>query len=199
MKRKTDALVLITAVSITYNSQVNAENECKVQYRHVFKNLETKTVMLNAGETKDLSLVTSVKWVKNRKEWPVSIFITNKGVGAKNKWVDLPHVNNIDPPYGVYPNGVTLYKIRCEESGPGSTQLLQGQVTTIPASVAIRPLTSAEKQIAKSVYGNTINYSQVKVTNTVGFQSKPWTTNRKSAAEHRSRHDHRAPRMKHAG
>jgi hypothetical protein len=86
-------------------------------------------------------------------------------------------MNNIDPPYGEYPNGVTLYKVKCEEMAPGGTQLLGGQLTTLPASPAIRPLTPAERNIAKSVYGNTINFNLVKVTNTVGLQSRPWTTN----------------------
>ena len=41
----------------------------------------------------------------------------------------------------------------------------------------IRALSRSEKNLAKSVFGNTINYDMVKVTNTVGGGGRPWTTN----------------------
>jgi hypothetical protein len=177
MNRKANLSILILCASMACTSQLYAANECKIQYRYTYKQVETSTLILNAGQQKDLNGVTSVKWVKNKEEWPTSIYVNNKGPGPKYKWVDLPHMNNVDPPYGVYPNGVTLYKVRCEETAPGGTQLAGGQLTTLTLSPAIRSLTSAERNIAKSVYGNTINFNQVKVTNTVGLQSRPWTTN----------------------
>lgn len=177
MKRSTNLCILMLSASMAYSGQLYAANECKVQYRYTYKQVETETLVLNAGQQKDLNGVTSVKWVKNKKEWPASIYVNNKGAGPKYKWVDLPHMNNVDPPYGDYPNGVTLYKVKCEGTAPGGTQLVGGQLTTLPASPAIRSLTPAERNIVKSVYGNTINFNQVKVTNTVGLQSRPWTTN----------------------
>ena len=50
-------------------------------------------------------------------------------------------------------------------------------VTTLPTVPKVRGLFNAEVNLAKSVFGNTINYALVKVTNTVGFGSRPWTTN----------------------
>jgi hypothetical protein len=41
----------------------------------------------------------------------------------------------------------------------------------------IRALSRSEKNVAKSVFGNTINYDMVKVTNTLGGGGRPWTTN----------------------
>ncbi|MEJ2467208.1 MAG: hypothetical protein P8045_16215 [Candidatus Thiodiazotropha sp.] len=176
MNRNVNLYILIFGASMACSSQLYAANECKVQYRYTYKQVETKTLILNAGEEKYLNEVSSVKWVRNKKEWPVSIYVNNKGLGPKYKWVNLPHMDNVDPPYGDYPNGVTLYRVKCEGTAPGSTQVIGGQLTTVPLSPAIRSLTAAERNIAKSVYGKTINLSHVRVTNTVGFQSRPWTT-----------------------
>ena len=41
----------------------------------------------------------------------------------------------------------------------------------------IRSLSTSEKNLAKSVFGNTINYDMVKVTDTLGSGARPWTTN----------------------
>lgn len=168
---------IIAIAALAYSNLLYAANECQVQYRYTYKTVETRSITFNAGEQKDLSGVTSVQWVKNQKEWPASVYITNKGVGSQNKWVDLPHVNNVDPPVGQYPKGVTLYKVRCDAAAPGNVQVVQGQVTTLPASPAVRSLTAAERNLARLVYGSTINFDLVKVTNTVGLQSRPWTTN----------------------
>jgi hypothetical protein len=45
-----------------------------------------------------------------------------------------------------------------------------------PKAPKIRSLSTSEKNLAKSVYGNTINYN-VKVTDTLGSGGRPWTTN----------------------
>ena len=177
MLRGKYAALFMAIAAIAFSNQLFAANECQVQYRYTYKSVETRSVSVNAGESKDLSGVTSVQWVKNKKEWPASIYVTNKGPGSANKWVDLPHMNNVDPPVGQYPKGVTLYKVRCDAAAPGSVQVMQGQVTTLPLSPALRSLTAAERNLARLVYANTINFDTVKVTNTVGLQSRPWTTN----------------------
>lgn len=41
----------------------------------------------------------------------------------------------------------------------------------------VRSLTSAERAIINSVFGNSVNASQVRVTDTVGSSGRPWTTN----------------------
>ena len=41
----------------------------------------------------------------------------------------------------------------------------------------IRALSRSEKNLARSVFRNTINYDMVKVTNTLGAGGRPWTTN----------------------
>lgn len=41
----------------------------------------------------------------------------------------------------------------------------------------IRILTAAEIALAKSVFQNTINYSMVRITDTLGSGGRPWTTN----------------------
>lgn len=41
----------------------------------------------------------------------------------------------------------------------------------------VRTLTPAEIAVAKSVFQNTLNYSTVRVTDTLGLGGKPWTTN----------------------
>ncbi len=41
----------------------------------------------------------------------------------------------------------------------------------------IRSLSTAEKNLAKSVFQNTINYDMVRITNTLGAGGRPWTTN----------------------
>ena len=41
----------------------------------------------------------------------------------------------------------------------------------------IRSLSTREKNLAKSVFRNTINYDMVKITNTLGAGERPWTTN----------------------
>lgn len=41
----------------------------------------------------------------------------------------------------------------------------------------VRTLTPAEIAVAKSVFQNTLNYSMVRVTDTLGLGGKPWTTN----------------------
>ena len=40
-----------------------------------------------------------------------------------------------------------------------------------------RSLTTREKKLARSVFGNTINYDMVRITNTLGAGGRPWTTN----------------------
>ena len=45
------------------------------------------------------------------------------------------------------------------------------------AGYSIRPLTGAEKKVASSVFGRSINLNTVKVTNTLGLAGRPWTTN----------------------
>ena len=45
------------------------------------------------------------------------------------------------------------------------------------AGYSIRPLTGAEKKVASSVFGRSINLNTVKVTNTLGLDGRPWTTN----------------------
>ncbi|GAB4360330.1 MAG: hypothetical protein Kow006_30080 [Gammaproteobacteria bacterium] len=181
---KISGITSLLLVTVFLSNFAHAANECKVQYRYKFKSTINKTLNLNAGQTKSLQQVTSVEWVKNLKNWEASIYITNKGPGASKKWVSLPGQNSIDPPIGKYPAGVTLYKVKCKASGnssagtqkPGSSMQL-GDVTTIPTKPSIRPLSSAEKNIAKSVFGNSLNLNMVRVTNTLGLQSRPWTTN----------------------
>ena len=46
-----------------------------------------------------------------------------------------------------------------------------------PKVPKIRSLSTAEKNLAKSVFQNTINYDLVKVTDTLGAGGRPWTTN----------------------
>jgi hypothetical protein len=46
-----------------------------------------------------------------------------------------------------------------------------------PPAPKIRALSSSEKNLAKSVFGNTINYDMVKITDTLGAGARPWTTN----------------------
>lgn len=41
----------------------------------------------------------------------------------------------------------------------------------------VRTLLPAEIALAKSVFQNTINYSTVRITNTLGLGGRPWTTN----------------------
>ncbi len=49
-------------------------------------------------------------------------------------------------------------------------------IATIPATPMIRSLTAAEKAIVRSVFKNSINFSSIQVTNTVGFQNGNWVT-----------------------
>jgi len=46
-----------------------------------------------------------------------------------------------------------------------------------PKVPKIRSLSTAEKNLAKSVFQNTINYDMVKITDTLGAGGRPWTTN----------------------
>lgn len=46
-----------------------------------------------------------------------------------------------------------------------------------PPAPKIRSLSTAEKNLARSVFQNTINYDMVKITNTLGSGGRPWTTN----------------------
>ncbi len=46
-----------------------------------------------------------------------------------------------------------------------------------PPAPKIRSLSTAEKNLAKSVFQNTINYDMVKITDTLGSGGRPWTTN----------------------
>ena len=46
-----------------------------------------------------------------------------------------------------------------------------------PKAPKIRSLSTAEKNLAKSVFQNTINYDMVKITDTLGAGGRPWTTN----------------------
>jgi hypothetical protein len=41
----------------------------------------------------------------------------------------------------------------------------------------MRSLSAKEKNLARSVFRNTINYDRVKITNTLGAGGRPWTTN----------------------
>jgi len=41
----------------------------------------------------------------------------------------------------------------------------------------IRSLSTREKNLARSVFRNTINYNMVRITNTLGAGGRPWTTN----------------------
>jgi hypothetical protein len=47
----------------------------------------------------------------------------------------------------------------------------------LPKAPKIRSLSTSEKNLAKSVFGNTINYDLVKITDTLGSGARPWTTN----------------------
>ncbi|MCA9458556.1 MAG: hypothetical protein KC587_17950, partial [Nitrospira sp.] len=46
-----------------------------------------------------------------------------------------------------------------------------------PKVPKIRSLSTAEKNLAKSVFQSTINYDMVKITDTLGAGARPWTTN----------------------
>ena len=46
-----------------------------------------------------------------------------------------------------------------------------------PKLPKIRSLSTSEKNLAKSVFQNTINYDMVKITDTLGSGGRPWTTN----------------------
>jgi hypothetical protein len=46
-----------------------------------------------------------------------------------------------------------------------------------PKAPKIRSLSTSEKNLAKSVFQNTINYDLVKITDTLGSGARPWTTN----------------------
>lgn len=46
-----------------------------------------------------------------------------------------------------------------------------------PPAPKIRSLSTSEKNLAKLVFQNTINYDLVKVTDTLGAGGRPWTTN----------------------
>ena len=46
-----------------------------------------------------------------------------------------------------------------------------------PKAPKIRSLSTTEKNLAKSVFQNTINYDMVKITDTLGAGGRPWSTN----------------------
>ncbi|MGB0910062.1 MAG: hypothetical protein ACPGYT_06840 [Nitrospirales bacterium] len=172
-----------------------AANECKAKYG--YGQNKTSTVHMNAGQTKTVNK-NNVAWVQNKKAREIKIKVTKMvpkfpfGFKASGtKWVALSNNGNIDPPtapHAPYPSGVKLYKISCKpnSSSSGGTSPTQsgriivgseGAITTLPSIPKIRPLQPAEIAIAKSVYGNSINLNMVKVTNTIGFGSRAWTTN----------------------
>ena len=47
----------------------------------------------------------------------------------------------------------------------------------LPRYRKVRSLSTVEKNLAKSVFQNTINYDMVKITDTLGAGARPWTTN----------------------
>ena len=51
------------------------------------------------------------------------------------------------------------------------------QLSPPPQMPKIRSLSTNEKNLAKSVFQNTINYDLVKITDTLGGGGRPWTTN----------------------
>jgi len=182
------ALIIATLCT----SPVYAANECRAKYG--YGQNSTTTVNINAGQTKTINK-NNVTWVQNKKSREIKVKVTKMvpkvpfGFKASGtKWVTLSSSGNIDPPLAPlmpYPSGVKLYKITCKansSSGGGTTggssgSINLGQIATIPLNPQIRALQPQELAIAKSVYGRSINFSMVKVTNTVGLQNRPWTTN----------------------
>ncbi len=191
------ALGSVLSIIALCTSPVYAANECQAKYG--YGQNKTTTVHINAGQTKSINK-SQVSWVQNKKAREIKIKVTKMvpklpfGFHASGqKWVPLSLYGNIDPPtapLAPYPSGVTLYKIHCKANSPSSGgttsggnssgqsgSITIGGMTTLPAIPQIRPLQPAEIAIAKSVYGNSINLNMVKVTNTVGFGSRAWTTN----------------------
>ena len=64
-------------------------------------------------------------------------------------------------------------QVTCTTSG---FEHVQPTPTPVPLP-QIRQLTSAEISLINSVFGRTVNTSQVRVTDTVGASGRPWTTN----------------------
>ncbi len=60
------------------------------------------------------------------------------------------------------------------ESGPALADDQGIETRGVPK---VRTLTPDEIALAKSVFQNTLNYSMVRVTNTLGLGARPWTTN----------------------
>ena len=185
--------ILCSALTIAAmcTTPVYAANECRAKYGYGQNN--TRTVNINAGQTKTINK-NNVTWVQNKKSREIKVRVTKMvpklpfGFKASGtKWVTLSNAGNIDPPLAPltpYPSGVKLYKIKCKANsssggttGGSSGSINLGNLATIPLNPQIRSLQPQELAIAKAVYGKSINFSLVKVTNTVGLQKRPWTTN----------------------
>lgn len=118
MKRFTSAqpscLVMTVAMALASAIPVSswAANECAVEFK---SGNQTLTKYASAGQTFTYSpAVSDLSWVRNVKNRPVDVQITNlTPVGANPKWVTLPTLNARDPLSGSYSGSVKLYKVRC--------------------------------------------------------------------------------------
>ena len=76
--------------------------------------------------------------------------------------------------------GNTTYECTATGFQPetSGTTIGGGVVTTVPnTGPKTRRLNSSEQRIARQVFGRSLNLGQVRITNTLGAQSRPWTTN----------------------
>lgn len=119
------AALALTMVAMSA-SAVQAANECRVQYSYKTSggSTKTKTTNLNAGQTRTYNK-NRMRYIKNRKNAPVRIKITNvigvATVGTKN--ITLPVNNTRDPASGSYASNpkTKMYTIKCLASASSAS------------------------------------------------------------------------------
>ncbi len=191
MKTRMQYVALICLVSfLAISKSALAANECKFLYSWNSGNTFTGTYKnqsaikyLNYGQKTTLNK-NRMNYVKNMKSTSIKLTLTNVTVSpftltgmARN-----PGAGNY---VGTSPT--KLVSVECLNAAPGSGggsnagnssgSINLGGLTTVPLSPQLpRPLTSAEKSLVRSVFGSSITFSNVKITNTVGLNSGYWVS-----------------------
>lgn len=89
-------------------------NECEVLYSYTTSSgsTQSQTINLDAGEAMAISQ-SQIRYVKNKKSYPIRVEVTNLWPPYGNKWVSLDADEQQDPPSGTYGADVTLYNVEC--------------------------------------------------------------------------------------
>lgn len=112
--QKLSLLLVLLVLSATTNAK---DCELEIDYRKSANSSSaSKSVTgVNKGDTKAITR-NNLRYLKNRKSHPVEAQISKNPGSSQKRWITLYAKNQKHPTTGYFPQGMSLYKVRCPVS-----------------------------------------------------------------------------------